>query len=80
MSLARANDDYLRDALYDMEAAGFYPAARLHTVAERVQGLKFVSDNQLQPSRQINAKMVSRLIAGGLDTLDQLLQRLMEGR
>ena len=80
ITLVKADDDYERDALYDMEAAGFYPAARLHTVAERVQCLKFVSDNRLQPSRQINAKMVSRLIAGGLDTLDQLLQRLVEGR
>ena len=76
ITLPEPKADYDCDALYDMEASGFYPAARHFAGAGRVHCLKVISDNRQQSNRHINGKMVSRLIAEQLDVLERLIRQL----
>ena len=75
-TLSGPDTDYRRSTLCDMEAAGFYAAALQYAPPDRIFCLKVISDNLLQPATGINAKMVSRLIAGRLTILDRLLAQL----
>lgn len=60
-------------ALYDMEAAGFFPAALCNSIAARIFCLKIVSDNREHPGHGISGRRVSQLIASRLDILDWLI-------
>ncbi len=67
---------YRNDTLYDMEAAGFYPAACCCTTAELVQSFKVVSDNPAHPAAGITAKYCERLIGDQLATIATLTEIL----
>lgn len=78
---------YNRDALYDMEAAGFYAAACRCSTAELVQCLKVVSDNAQSPAntpgnplkaRDVEALVAAQLpaITGYTEALDKLARQL----
>ena len=75
-TFATAVTDYRTGGLCDMEAAGFYPAACNLTTRERVQCLKIVSDNPLQPTSKITGRMISDLIGNRLGILEQLIHQL----
>jgi hypothetical protein len=64
------------DALYEMEAAGFYPAATRFATAELVQVLKVVSDNAEAPPERLTAARVGDLVEGSLPTLETLVEGL----
>ncbi len=70
--------DYPEDALYDMEAAGFYPTATRCATGELVQCLKIVSDNRQAPPGRLGAKAVEALVGARLDTVARLLASLVE--
>ncbi len=76
LTFSQPKADYDRDALYDMEASGFYPAARHYAAAGRVHCLKVISDNRQHTSRHINGKLVSQLIGERLDILERLIRQL----
>jgi hypothetical protein len=67
---------YPEDALYDMEAAGFYPTATRCATGELVQCLKIVSDNRQAPPGGLDAQAVEVLVAGQLDLIARLLASL----
>lgn len=78
---------YADEALYDMEAAGFYAAACRCSTAELVQCLKIVSDNAQAPAntpgnplkaRNVEALVAAQLpaIAGYADALEKLAGQL----
>jgi len=69
-------NDYSVDALYDMEAAGFYPAACRFSSSELVQCFKIVSDNRQHANTKITAKHCEQMITSQLNTIDSLVDTL----
>jgi len=69
-------NDYSVDALYDMEAAGFYPEACRFSTSELVQCFKVVSDNRQHANTKITAKHCQQLIASQLKTINSLVETL----
>lgn len=63
---------YRDHTLYDMEAAGYYPAACRNTTSELVQCFKVVSDNPGRPATGITAKYCEQLIDKQLETIDTI--------
>ncbi len=76
-TVARPVFDYPDKVAYDMEAAGFVATAAALSPMEKIHVLKIVSDNPDNPSREINAKMVSRLIQAQSALIRQLVQRIL---
>jgi hypothetical protein len=74
-TLNAPDEGYSREGLLDMEAAGFFRAARRYVDLNHIHCLKIVSDNQTNGTEGINGKMVSRLIGEQLDILDELLEK-----
>ena len=71
-------NDYGDDALYEMEASGFYPAACRFSSGELVQCFKIVSDNRQQSSTHINAKLCTQLLSGQLQQIDRVVGALQQ--
>ena len=69
-------NDYPVDALYDMEAAGFYPAACQFSSSELVQCFKIVSDNRQHANTKITAKHCEQLVGSKLNTINSLVETL----
>jgi hypothetical protein len=70
-------DDYRDGVAYDMEAAGFVTRALNYSPPDKIHVLKIVSDNPQNPSRAINAKMVTRLILEQSAIIVQFIQRIL---
>jgi nucleoside phosphorylase len=64
---------YEGDALYEMEAAGFFAVASLLSRRELVQVFKIVSDGPSSPARSLTARRVSELVAAHAETVARLL-------
>ena len=75
-SVQRPVTDYPDARAYDMEAAAFWPAARRFAGVELSHCLKIVSDNPRSSIAELTPDRVAALCAGGLDTLDALLESL----
>jgi nucleoside phosphorylase len=69
-------NDYTVDTLYDMEAAGFYPAACRFSSSELVQCFKVVSDNRQHANTKITAKHCEQLVDSQLKTINRLVDAL----
>ena len=69
--------DYPDPVAYDMEAAGFIGKAMAFAPPDRIHVLKIVSDNPHNPSRAINAKMVTTLILEQSTLIEQLIERIL---
>ena len=67
---------YRNDALYDMEAAGFYPIACRGATAELVQCYKIVSDNRARPVTAVDTGRYSELISSRLGDIETLVGEL----
>jgi nucleoside phosphorylase len=63
--------------LCDMEASAFYETAIRFTSSELSQCLKVISDNQLSPAINIQAKQVNVLIAAQLATIDAFIKQIV---
>jgi hypothetical protein len=73
VTLDRPDLSYAWEGLADMEASGFYSTACRFSAVELVQVLKVVSDNRRAPARGMSAKQIRALVAGALDTLEELI-------
>ena len=80
MTASRPHTDYSKDALYDMEAAGFYELAVKFSTAELIQVVKIVSDNQRSPIADINEATVENWTARQLQTIEALIAQLVRLR
>jgi adenosylhomocysteine nucleosidase len=69
-------NDYPENALYDMEASGFYPVACRFSTSELVQCYKIVSDNRECSTRTVTAKLCEQLVARNLESIDALVAAL----
>ncbi len=77
VSVARAETRYPQDALYDMEAYGFFEAAARFSFIDLVHAVKVVSDNRSQGVAGIDRKLVRDLLASHVPGIcRELLQPL----
>jgi hypothetical protein len=74
--VAQAENRYAEAAGYDMESAAIVERLAKADALSRLQILKIVSDNPDNPSRQISAKMVRKLIESQLPLITTLISRL----
>lgn len=79
ITVARPESEYGNDAVYDMEAAGFYSAALRFSTAELVHCFKVVSDNSAFHVDRIRKDDVVSLVETKLDELVQLSEALANG-
>lgn len=64
------------DDLYDMEAAGFYPAALRFATAELVQCFKIVSDNRRTQARELTQSRLGELVDSALGEIGAFAEHL----
>ncbi|MCI0668661.1 MAG: hypothetical protein L0Y38_03040 [Methylococcaceae bacterium] len=70
---SRPETAYLEQALYDMEASGFYATASRFSSSERVQCFKVVSDNRSSAVDSLQAEPVAALIGQRIGLIELLL-------
>lgn len=68
------------EALFDMEAAGFFPAAARVSTRELVQVLKVVSDNERHATEKINGRWAGEWIEAAIPALERLMEGLVAVR
>jgi nucleoside phosphorylase len=74
-TLLRPKLSYDQQHLCDMEASAFYETAVRFSSSELIICLKVISDNQLSPVENIQAKQVAALIAAHLAKVESILSR-----
>ena len=67
--------DYPMDAVYDMEASGFYPTATRFSTSELVQVVKVVSDNRESSLDQLTPGRIEALIVDRLEVIEAVIER-----
>lgn len=72
----RAETEYIRDSMYDMESAGFVSAATRYQSQELIHSMKIISDNHSNPVHRFDKKTVTGLITDQIDTIDGLINIL----
>ncbi len=77
ITIDKPSGDY-QDALFDMEASGFYRMAIRLGSAELIHCLKIISDNDEQPTSTVNADDVKKIIATHKETIKNLLDLLKQ--
>lgn len=65
-----------QEALFDMEASGFYQMSIRLGTAELVHCIKIISDNAEQPTSKINTDGVKKIIAAQMKIIEQIIDRL----
>lgn len=76
VTVPRPRAAYAAGEGYDMEAAGFYPAACRFADAELVQCLKIISDGPLSPASDLDKTTVTGLVRERMETVFQLAEIL----
>ena len=66
-----------RQALFDMEGAGFFRAASTVATLELAQAVKIVSDNADEPAHNVNPALIARLLQENLPVLEQVAEQLL---
>jgi len=64
------------DAVYEMEAAGFYATACRFATSELIHVVKIISDNQQQPAEKMSESFVAELIKNKLTVIVQIAESL----
>ena len=67
---------YGSQAIYDMEAAGFYAIASKISPLEMIHVFKVISDNQSHPTSEVSKKGVEKLISKHIDIVKKVLEEL----
>lgn len=67
---------YDQDAVYDMEASGFYETASRFSTQELVQCFKVISDQSKASAQKVSGTLVRNLIAENLNLIDSILKEL----
>jgi hypothetical protein len=78
ITVNKPETEYRQQALYDMEAAGFYAAALQYAQADRVQCLKVVSDNKDLPVHTFSTRQARKLIQQAQPDLLNFIDALLE--
>ena len=75
ITLDKPSDDY-QEALFDMEASGFYQMAIRLGTAELIHSLKIISDNAEQATSTVNTDSVKKMMAKHVITIKNILDSL----
>lgn len=78
LTASKPQFDYNHEHLCDMEASAFFETAARFSTGELIQCLKIVSDNRSEPGRNLDPKVVEKLIRDSIGLLDLLLDKLEE--
>ena len=70
--------DYSEDAVYEMEAFGFWAAASNHSFIELLQVYKIISDNLKYPVDQLDNVFIEKRIANHCDRIEGVVLNLKE--
>ncbi len=76
LTVESAQQEYPENSAVDMEAAGFYDAARRFVEPRQIACLKVVSDNPTQHWKNINKKIMTELITNHLNSLQKVLAQI----
>lgn len=76
ITVENVENSYPNDAVYDMEASGFYRAASLFASAELVHCYKIISDNRSSPVERISGRTVAELIERNIAEIDSIVGKL----
>ena len=68
---------YAEDAIYDMEASGFYEEAVHFSTIELIHSFKVISDNAASPAVKVSPKLAETLIEKNLKTINQITDELI---
>lgn len=77
-TMEKPTKDYFDQALFDMEAYEFFIAGMRFASIEHLMTLKIVSDNEKHPIDNISASFVSSIIDQHVETIDNIINRLIE--
>lgn len=78
VTVEKIERDYPEDAVYEMEAFGFYSSATRLVTAELIQVYKVISDNSANPVENIDFARVRQWIAGQGESIARLVNRLAD--
>lgn len=78
MTVQQPDFNYAHDAVYDMEAAGFFAASHRLATLELIRCMKIISDNSEQDARGLKPTDVSELIANQLAAIQLVSENLRE--
>ena len=68
---------YTTNFLYDMEAAGFFKAARRYVGPEMVQSIKIISDNKESSILNISSKKTETWVKNKIIVIDKLIKEFL---
>jgi hypothetical protein len=74
VTVEEPESDYPGDAVYEMEASGFFAEAVKHTTTDLVHVLKIVSDNSSRSVRLVTASIVEELVTANLKAIEWLVE------
>lgn len=68
----KPEENFTEDVCYDMEASAFFSTALRFATAERIQVIKIISDNVLEPFSHLTKEKVRHLIEENLEMIHAL--------
>ena len=75
LSCDKPGTDYT-NAVFEMEAAGFYATASRFATSELIHVVKIISDNKQQPVEKMSEFFVAELVKNKLAIIDQIIELL----
>ena len=79
-TVARPQNGYLEDFLYDMEAAAFYEIAGKFSTSELIHCLKIVSDNVQSPLENITELAVEQWVTLQIEKINAVIAEVLDLR
>lgn len=76
ITIDQKKDQYHENAIYEMEAAGFFEIASRFSTTELIHCYKVISDNQFNPVTNITEELVIELIFANLAEIDIILTEI----
>lgn len=76
ITVDNVEESFNTDAIYEMEASGYYETASRFSTAELIHCYKVISDNKQSTTKDISAKTVSGLVENRMADIDVLMTEL----
>ena len=76
VTVDKAEADFNDDAVYEMEASGFYGIASRFSTSELVQCYKIISDNKKSTTSGVTEKTVKKLVENNVDEIESIIDKL----
>jgi adenosylhomocysteine nucleosidase len=76
ITLDAPSDQYEKDALFDMESAGFFQAASKFIPSEFIHSIKIISDNETFSWKNLSEKKLFSLFDPNLPSIEKVIENL----